>query len=150
MLKSTEKINQTSEVFRNIGGKKIFAFCLLFSVVSSYAQLAFQKVYGGAGTDYAYSGQMTSDGGYIFAGETSSFGAGGYDFYLVKTNASGDTLWTKTFGGTGTDEGHAVQQTTDGGYIIAGVSNSFGAAWNGVYLVKIGRASCRERVCQYV
>jgi hypothetical protein len=69
-------------------------------------------------------------------GCTGSFGAGRYDVYLVKTNASGDTLWTKTYGGTNTDVGGSVRQTVDGGYFIAGSTASFGAGSYDVYLIK--------------
>jgi hypothetical protein len=73
------------------------------------------------------------DGGFIAAGETGSFGNGG-QLYLVKTNASGDTLWTRTYGATN-DEGTSVQQTQDMGYIVAGRTISFGND-SQVYLVK--------------
>jgi len=94
------------------------------------------RTYGGTNIDRGRSVQQTTDGGYIIAGDTKSFGAGGYDCYLVKTDADGDTLWTHTYGGTGTDYAYSVQQTTDGGYIIAGYTNSFGAGNYDVYLVK--------------
>jgi len=90
--------------------------------------------YGGSSFDRGWSVQQTSDGGYIVAGETWSFGNSD-QVYLVKTNAGGDTLWTRAYGGAGYDEGYSVQQTQDTGYIVAGYTNSFG---NGdqVYLVK--------------
>jgi len=94
------------------------------------------KTYGGTNTDWCESVQQTMDGGYIMAGGTASFGAGNYDVYLIKTNVSGDTLWTKTYGGTNGEYGHTVQQTMDGGYIIAGQTQSFGAGGEDVYLIK--------------
>jgi uncharacterized delta-60 repeat protein len=94
------------------------------------------KTYGGTSSDYASSVQQTSDGGYIVAGRTYSFGAGSWDFFLVKTDASGDVQWAKTYGGTGNDRAFSVQQTSDGGYIVAGVTSSFGAGGWDIFLIK--------------
>jgi len=94
------------------------------------------KTYGGAGWDEARAMQKTTDGGYIIAGVTGSFGTGDSDIYLIKTDANGDTLWTRTYGGTGDEYGNAVQQTTDNGYIITGYTQSFGPGWFNLYLVK--------------
>jgi len=84
-----------------------------------FAQNTFYKTYDGSGNDVGSYVATTADGGYVIVGKTNSFGAGGYDVWLLKTNASGDTLWTKTYGGISDDEGRCVQQTADGGYIIA-------------------------------
>jgi hypothetical protein len=94
------------------------------------------RTYGGLGSDGAYSLGETSDGGYVIAGWTSSFGAGSDDVYLIKTNSSGDTVWTRSYGGPGSDRGYSVEQTSDGGYIIAGVTSSYGAGAYDVYLIK--------------
>ena len=92
------------------------------------------KTFGGNDVDIGYSVQQTFDGGYIIVGSTKSFGAGNNDVYLIKTNSSGDTLWTKTFGGTGEDYGFSVVQTTDGGLVICG---SLQTAFNtDVYLIR--------------
>ncbi|MBM3324123.1 MAG: T9SS type A sorting domain-containing protein, partial [Calditrichaeota bacterium] len=96
------------------------------------------RTYGGSDWDAACSVQQTADGGYIVAGATYSFGAGSFDFYLVKTNSLGDTLWTRTYGGSGGDHASSVQQTADGGYIVAGTTRSFGAGIADFYLVKTG------------
>ncbi len=94
------------------------------------------KTYGGTGYDWASSVQQTSDGGYIVAGGTRSFGAGGSDIFLIKTDANGNVSWAKTYGGTDWDVAYSVQQTSDGGYIVAGVTWSFGAGGSDIFLIK--------------
>ncbi len=94
------------------------------------------KTYGGSGWDDGLSVQQTKDGGYIIAGGTDSFGTGMTDAYLVKTDANGIEQWHNTFGGSSDDHGWSVQQTTDGGYVIAGYTTSFGARYYDAYLVK--------------
>lgn len=100
--------------------------------------VAWTKTFGGKGSDSASSVQQTSDGGYIIAGETTSFGSGdnNYDAYLIKTDKTGRKVWERTFGGLDFDEACAVRQTRDGGYIFAGLTDSFGAGKGDVYLVK--------------
>lgn len=83
------------------------------------------KTYGGGDDDYGSEVQLTKDGGYIIIGTTSSFGVGGKDIWLLKTDAKGDTLWTKTYGGENDDEGNSVKELKSGGYIVAGVTRSF-------------------------
>ena len=94
------------------------------------------KTYGGQYNESAFSIQQTTDGGFIVAGYTYTFGPGNYDVYLLRTDPNGDTLWTRTYGGTDGDYGYSVRQTTDGGYIIAGQTESFGQTYNDVYLIK--------------
>jgi hypothetical protein len=93
--------------------------------VVSVGCIMFNKTFGGTLWDDARAVQQTSDGGYILAGTTESYGAGGYDAWLIKTDAYGNKLWDKTFGGSSDDVAEDVHQTDDGGYILAG--------WNGAY-----------------
>ncbi len=92
--------------------------------------------FGGSNNDEAHSVQQTSDGGYIIAGWTMSFGAGLPDFWLVRTNSSGAMQWNKTYGGVSKDEAYSVQQTSDGGYIIAGSTESGTAGLSDFWLIK--------------
>jgi len=95
-----------------------------------------EKYYGGSNWDFAYSICSTNDGGYAIAGGTYTFGKGNEDFYLVKVDALGDTLWTKTYGGNNEDEAKSIKQTSDGGLIIAGHTKSFGDIESDFYIVK--------------
>ena len=115
----------------------VLAFAVLFATLvfvsvgcasgTTPPEEEWNQTFGGAEGDRAYSVQQTADGGYILAGETWSYGAGFYDVWLVKTDADGNEQWNKTFGGTTRDSGHSVQQTTDGGYILAGSTSSAGS-----------------------
>lgn len=94
------------------------------------------KIFGGDSYDWGNSVQQTADGGYIIIGSTYSFGAGYVDLWLIKTNNNGDTLWTKTFGGSSYEQGESVEQTPDSGYIIAGTTSSFGSGISDAWLIK--------------
>ncbi len=82
------------------------------------------RTFGGDSSGRLYSLQQTFDGGYILGGATRPFETGLYDFWLVKTDQNGIELWNRTFGGNYRDIAYFVQQTTDGGFIMAGVTRS--------------------------
>lgn len=107
---------------------------LLFFISTGLAQITWRRMYGGASFEKGYSVDQTTDGGYIVTGFTFSFG-NGRQVYLIRIDSLGDTLWTRNFGGTGEDFGIHVQQTTDGGYIVVGYTNSFGNDVQ-IYLIK--------------
>jgi uncharacterized delta-60 repeat protein len=102
--------------------------------------VAWQRDYGdagGTGDDRAYAVAQTVDGGYIVAGYTSSFGAGGSDIWLLKLNPDGTIAWQKAYGGTGDEEARAVRETVDGGYIVVGSTSSFGRGNQDVWMLKL-------------
>ena len=105
----------------------------------SFGAVEWAKTISGANDDLGYSVVQTTDGGYAVAGETNSFGAGDYDLFLVKFSSSGAVEWAKTVGGTDRDVGKSVVQTSDGGYVVAGYTASFGAVGNDLFLVKFDK-----------
>jgi hypothetical protein len=94
------------------------------------------KVYGGVDTDWGCSIAECDSGGFIIAGVTGSSGAGHTDIYLLRTDAGGDTLWAKTYGGDTFDYGFCVQECAAGGFIISGETESFGGGCSDVYLIR--------------
>jgi hypothetical protein len=109
--------------------------------------LQWTKTIGGPASEIGNSHSLiqTADGGYAIAGFTQSFGAGEWDVYVVKLSANGNLQWTKTIGEKDWDEGHSLIQTSDGGYVIAGSTSSFGAGGADVYVIKLdknGKACC--------
>jgi hypothetical protein len=105
--------------------------------LDSTGGVTWQKTYGGKADDSASSIQQTSDGGYIVAGTTNSFGAGGTDFWFLKLDSTGLVEWQEAYGGSGSDSASSVEQTSDGGYIVAGSTNSFGAGGTDAWVVKL-------------
>ncbi len=91
---------------------------------------------GGAGQDQALYAIETQDDGYALVGWTNSFGGGGWDLYLVKTDAQGAIQWTRTYGGPGDEADCSIEQLPDGGYLIASRTNSSGAGSTDFFIVR--------------
>jgi len=103
----------------------------------SDGSIEWQRTYGGEIGDKAHSIQLTSDGGYIVAGSTNSFGLGGLDFFLLKLSSLGDIEWQHTYGGEDDDEAKCLYHTNDGGYILAGSTMSFGVGEEDILIFKV-------------
>ncbi len=110
--------------------------CLL--KLDENGNVLWQKTYGGIDFDVFNSSQQTSDGGYIVAGHTVSFGAGNEDVWVLKLDENGSVLWQKTYGGPNEDRAYEVRMTSDGGYIVTGYTVSFGAGNEDIWVLKLG------------
>lgn len=136
----SSSVEQTADGGYVIAGGTVLygagAYDVYLIKTDSVGDTLWTHTYGGSGDEWGNSMQITPDSGYIIVGVTNSYGAGAYDFYLIETDADGDTLWTKTYGGSDSDIGHSVQNTPDGGYIITGCTWSYGAGAYDVYLIK--------------
>lgn len=102
----------------------------------AYGELVWEKTFGGDQAEESYSVQEADDGGYVLFGTTKSFGKGGSDLYLVKTDSYGGKLWERTFGGRKADSGRSIAKTSDGGYIMIGYTKSFGGGAADIFAVK--------------
>lgn len=105
--------------------------------ISPDQQEIFLKYYGGANDQNSGNVETTSDGGYVLVGSTSSKGNGGYDIYVVKTDAYGNEEWSKTIGGVGNDEGKAIRTSSDGGYVVLGSLQDKATGKTNVYFIKL-------------
>ena len=99
-------------------------------------ELQWNRIYGGSGHEYAYSVIQTIDGGFAFTGSTSSYGVGSDDVWLVKTDPRGMVQWNRTYGGSARDGARSFIQTVDGGFTLAGYTESYEFGFKDVWLVK--------------
>ncbi|MFX0207338.1 MAG: hypothetical protein ACFFDT_15225, partial [Candidatus Hodarchaeota archaeon] len=104
--------------------------------INTAGQVEWNRTIGGLGAEYAFSVIGSSDGGFVLAGRTESYGAGGTDMWLVKTDTFGRVEWNRTFGGLTDDDASYVLATTDGGYVLVGGTDSYGAGDMDVWLVR--------------
>jgi len=112
--------------------------------INSKGNEEWNKTCGGRHDDEGYSVQQTDDGGYIITGYTHSYGIGGHEVWLIKTDSKGNEEWSKTFVGSDDDEGYSVQQTADGGYIITGFTESYGAGYKDIWIINTDSRGNKE------
>jgi hypothetical protein len=121
--------------------RKLFVLVILFLGVYYCNAQSWEHNYGYFGTpdagDQVNCVIQTSDGGYAAAGFTSSWGAGGKDIYIVKTDSAGKMVWQQVIGGAGDEFAYGIVQNSNGEYYAAGYTNSFGAGNIDVYLIKL-------------
>ena len=128
--------------------KRIIFISLLLSLIGLMCLFVFaekevlpiitwDKTYGGSGYDVANCLIQTTDSGYAVAGSTTSKGAGGNDFWVIKLDEQGKKVWDKTYGGSGDDWAFSLIQTTDGGYAVAGLTYSKGAGGDDFWVIKL-------------
>lgn len=111
--------------------------------------IIWQKRYGGGGSDIGYSVRVTSDGGFVVAGFTTSFGAGSYDAWVLRLDALGTVLWQRAYGGGLQDWAYSVDGTPDGGFVVAGYTESFGAGRSDVWVVKLDASGSIQWTATY-
>lgn len=117
--------------------KSTLTLIVIALITSSFCYPQWIVIYGGNADDRAYSIQQTSDGGYIVAGSTESFGEKNYDCLILKLHSDGSIDWQKSYGGNGYDQARSIQQTLDGGYIVAGSTESFGKKNQDLWILKL-------------
>ena len=135
------------------GGFILAGYTQAFGIVNGYDNVylvrtdgngdtLWTRAFSGTGTDQGFAVAQTSDGGFLVAGTSNSFGGGDKDVLLVRTDASGDPLWSKTYGGSGEDAAYDIALTPDGGAIMAGQSGVSGGAGGGLntYVIRIDAA----------
>ena len=132
-------------IFKSVS-KKILALLIVFPLFygagcppEPVTIITWEKTIGGSSLDRAYSIQQTTDGGFILVGQTSSFSAGGYDFYVIKLDELGEIEWQDNFGGESAEIARSVFQTSDGGYVVAGRSSSFSETGSDFYMIKLDK-----------
>ena len=114
---------------------------------SSDGNMQWTKTYGGTNSDVGWSVYQTPDAGFVITGGTRSYGAGNDDVFLVKTTSDGTLQWSQTFGGSQYEVANSVRQTSDGGFVLCGYTNTFGPTLVNVYLIKTdatGNVGCNQ------
>jgi len=103
-----------------------------------------EQTYGGEGNEKAYTVHQEANGSYILTGHTASFGNGNLDVWLIKTDEFGNEIWNRTFGGSEIDNAYSLQICPGGGYILTGITRSFGQGEDDVWLIKTDSLGIEE------
>jgi ribosomal protein L21E len=111
----------------------VYNDCVVTAVFALDSAMEWSYTYGGTEGDEGYSVCPVRDGGFAIAGYTTSFGTGGPDVYLIKTDVSGNGTWYQTFNG---GQGYSIRQTTDDGFVITGYKSTGEPGWYDVWLIK--------------
>ncbi len=123
------------------------SFDMLLMRVDETGNESWKKTFGGPEYDYGMSMDVNADGDLFLAGTTKSFGQqGSPDFFVVKTDAEGETIWDLTIGGNDLDFGQQVVATTDGGCAIIGMTRSFGAGGSDMMMAKVSADGMIEQL----
>lgn len=104
--------------------------------LNAAGMVQWSKTYGGVSDDKGTAIVPAHGGGYILVGQTKSYGKGQWDVYMIKVDASGVKQWERVFGGGSDDAGHAVAASSDGGYVMAGATMSYGIGAGDFYAIK--------------
>ncbi|MFN5183500.1 MAG: hypothetical protein ACK5D5_10825, partial [Bacteroidota bacterium] len=104
--------------------------------IDPLGNIIWEKNYGGSLYETSRSVKECLDGGYILTGQTLSYGSGGGDVYLIKTDSNGNLVWSKTFGGSSIDDGNVVLENPDKTIMIAAETESYGGGAMDVWLLK--------------
>ena len=122
--------------------------CVLVSGdVAAQSSRYWSEVFGGTGDDFAHDVAISDDGGFVIAGETGSYGAGSQDAWMIGLDSKGAKLWERTFGGPEGDVAFSIEKTSDGGFVLAGKTHSFGgatAARSNFWLIKTDSQGVEE------
>jgi len=110
--------------------------CVYLVKTDNSGDTMWTRTYRGPSDLEIWSVRQTSNGGYILAGFTRFEISIGYDFFLMRTNGTGDSLWTRTYGGPNIEWGWAVRETEDGGFVMAGSTESYGAGESDIYVIR--------------
>lgn len=136
---NAESMTETSDGHLLIGGitetaTKSYQFYALKLTLTG--DTVWTRKYGGQDWDLCKQVVALNDGGFAMIGETYSYGKGGADFFVVRADSNGDTLWTKTYGGEQNDIAESIALADDGGFFLAGHTESFGAGAMDMYVIR--------------